>query len=142
MAEDRRTEFHSYQLDDLADAVIRELKLETQAHYDPDCEFYRYVTDWIDPQTNQRVDLPMTNDIRTRIAAVLRTELLQVGYSRAEESADGDQWVFIDGTVMPDALADAVLTELRLTREQLDADVNIPEVGTISRYTTEWTADE
>ncbi len=42
----------------LADAVIRELGLEPQAHYDPDCEFYRYVTDWIDPQTNQRVDLP------------------------------------------------------------------------------------
>lgn len=42
----------------VADAVIRELGLEPQAHYDPDCEFYRYVTDWIDPQTNQRVDLP------------------------------------------------------------------------------------
>ena len=42
----------------LADAVIAALGLEPQVHYDPDCEFYRYVTDWIDPQTNQRVDLP------------------------------------------------------------------------------------
>lgn len=41
-----------------ADAVIRELGLEPQCHYDPDCDYYRYVTDWIDPQTNQRVDLP------------------------------------------------------------------------------------
>lgn len=42
----------------LADAVIAELRLKPQVHYDPECEFYRYVTDWIDPQTNQRVDLP------------------------------------------------------------------------------------
>lgn len=41
-----------------ADAVIAALGLEPQVHYDPDCEFYRYVTDWIDPQNNQRVDLP------------------------------------------------------------------------------------
>lgn len=44
--------------DELADAVIRELKLEPQVHYDPDCEFYRYVTDWIDPATGLKVDLP------------------------------------------------------------------------------------
>ena len=31
---------------EMADAVIRELGLEPQVHYDPDCEFYRYVTDW------------------------------------------------------------------------------------------------
>lgn len=31
----------------LADAAIRELGLEPQVHYDPDCDHYRYVTDWI-----------------------------------------------------------------------------------------------
>ena len=35
----------------LADAVIRELNLERQDHYDPDCDYYRYVTDWIAEQT-------------------------------------------------------------------------------------------
>ena len=54
--------FHAYLEQDvaleLADAVIAELGLEPQVHYDPDCDFYRYVTDWIDPQTKQRVDLP------------------------------------------------------------------------------------
>ena len=30
-----------------ADAVIAELGLERQEHYDPDCDHYRYVTDWI-----------------------------------------------------------------------------------------------
>lgn len=34
----------------VAGDLIRELGLEPQVHYDPDCEFYRYVTDWIDPQ--------------------------------------------------------------------------------------------
>jgi len=33
----------------LADAVIRELNLERQDHYDPDCDYYRYATDWIAP---------------------------------------------------------------------------------------------
>ena len=55
-------------------------------------------------------------DLRTRIAAVLRSELLEINYSSAEESADGEQWVFIDGAVMPDALADAVIAELGLSR--------------------------
>lgn len=32
---------------ELADAVIRELNLEPQDHYDPDCPYYRYVTDWV-----------------------------------------------------------------------------------------------
>lgn len=45
-------------VEQVADAVIRELKLEPQVHYDPDCEFYRYVTDWIDPATGLKVDLP------------------------------------------------------------------------------------
>lgn len=31
----------------MADAVIADLGLERQDHYDPDCEYYRYVTDWI-----------------------------------------------------------------------------------------------
>lgn len=35
-------------LDD-ADAVIAAVGLERQAHYDPDCDYYRYVTDWIAP---------------------------------------------------------------------------------------------
>ena len=30
----------------ITDAVIRELGLEPQAHYDPDCKFHRYVTEW------------------------------------------------------------------------------------------------
>ena len=33
----------------VADAVIAELNLERQDHYDPDCDYYRYVTDWIAP---------------------------------------------------------------------------------------------
>lgn len=45
--------FHAYLEQDvaleLADAVIRELNLERQDHYDPDCDYYRYVTDWIAP---------------------------------------------------------------------------------------------
>ena len=51
-------------------------------------------------------------DLRTRIAKVLRSALLEIDYSSAEKSADGEQWVFIDGTVMPDDLADAVIREL------------------------------
>lgn len=59
------------------------------------------------------------SDLRTRIAAVLRSALLEIGdYSSAETSADGEQWVFIDGTVMPDDLADAVIREV-LTPEFL-----------------------
>lgn len=30
----------------LADAVIEELALEQQAHYDPGVAYHRYVTDW------------------------------------------------------------------------------------------------
>lgn len=33
----------------MADAVIRELALERQDHYDQDCDYYRYATDWIAP---------------------------------------------------------------------------------------------
>lgn len=33
----------------MADAVIAELNLERQDHYDPHCDYYRYVTDWIAP---------------------------------------------------------------------------------------------
>ena len=42
----------------VADALIRELNLEPQDHYDPDCPYYRYVTDWINPLTGNKVDLP------------------------------------------------------------------------------------
>ena len=34
----------------LADAVIAALGLERQDHYDPYCDHYRYVTDWIAPK--------------------------------------------------------------------------------------------
>ena len=30
----------------VADAVIAELDLERQDHYDPACRYHRYVTDW------------------------------------------------------------------------------------------------
>ena len=33
-----------------ADAVIAELNLGRQNHYDPDCDYYRYCTDWIVPR--------------------------------------------------------------------------------------------
>ena len=42
----------------MADAVIHELGLETQCHYDPDCDYYRYVTEWINPVTGNKIDLP------------------------------------------------------------------------------------
>ena len=35
--------------DHVADAVIAALGLERQDHYDPCCDHYRYVTDWIAP---------------------------------------------------------------------------------------------
>lgn len=41
----------------MADAVIAELGLDRQTHYDPDCHYYRYVTDWINPLTGNKVDL-------------------------------------------------------------------------------------
>lgn len=47
-----------YMCEEAADAVIAELGLEEQSHYDPECHFYRYVTDWIDPSTKFKVDLP------------------------------------------------------------------------------------
>lgn len=54
------------------------------------------------------------DDLRTRIAAALRSALLEVNYSHAEESAGGDQWVFIDGTVDPSELADAVIRQFHV----------------------------
>ena len=87
----------------------------------------------------------MTDDLRTRIAAVLRSALLEINYSSAEKSADGEQWVFIDGTVMPDDLADAVIRELNLTPETSYGTTypNVPiRDVTYVRYVTEWKADD
>lgn len=54
----REVPCHPPAADRIADAVIAELGLEEQSHYDPECHFYRYVTDWIDPSTRFKVDLP------------------------------------------------------------------------------------
>lgn len=82
----------------------------------------------------------MTDDLRTRIAAVVVGELLGQAEARADyASYDFDpkkptrNLVHLDTSIDPDSLADAVIRELKLREDR---------VGLLVRHVTEWQNSE
>lgn len=81
----------------------------------------------------------MTDDLRTRIAAVLAQHECFKGYCTCGNSYGGDTFSGMDEELHR---ADAVIRELGLKREELGG-LRIPGYGHRGhRYVTEWTADE